>query len=301
MRLPADEIGEGRRQRLLDEEVVEDGRDRPRDDDDEGHPGEGPAVVGEHRRRARRLEQVDDRADVAEDRHLDQRHDEADRHQREQHRPHLARVVPVEAERASAAASPRRAAGRDRSGSRRSGTFQLTSIVECLRRPASRPQGPRRQGPAHRPPPTPPGSGVTGQRRGRSLRVRCQTVVGEEPAGILAPATVARMIVMIFVIHPPSWPVAGRTCLNAGKALESQQPSGSSLIAGFRQAVCGFPMASWLSRIFVAHLQRRDARRSAQGLQPDSRASTDEAGYTDAAGVNVIREFATVPCLREVE
>ena len=35
VRLPADEIGEGRRQRLLDEEIVEDGRDRPRHDDDE--------------------------------------------------------------------------------------------------------------------------------------------------------------------------------------------------------------------------------------------------------------------------
>ena len=47
VRLPADEIGERWRQRLLDEQVVQDGRRRSRDHDDEAHPGKRPAVVGE--------------------------------------------------------------------------------------------------------------------------------------------------------------------------------------------------------------------------------------------------------------
>ncbi len=97
VRLPAHQVGEGRRQRLLHQKVVQDGRDRARHHHDERHPGEGPAIVVKHVRRRRRLQHVDDLADIAEDRHLDQRHDEADRQKRGQSRPHLAGVEPVEA------------------------------------------------------------------------------------------------------------------------------------------------------------------------------------------------------------
>ena len=79
VRLPADEVGERRRQRLLDQKVVDDGRDRPGDDHDRRHPREGPAVVGEDAVGRRRLQHVDDRADVAKNRHLDQRDHQADR------------------------------------------------------------------------------------------------------------------------------------------------------------------------------------------------------------------------------
>ena len=79
VRLPAHEVGERRRQRLLDQKVVDDRRDRPADDHDRRHPGERPAIVGKDALRRRRLQHVDDRADIAEDRHLDQRDHQADR------------------------------------------------------------------------------------------------------------------------------------------------------------------------------------------------------------------------------
>ncbi len=80
MRLPADEIGHPRRDRLLDYEVMGEARQRTPDENQERH-GQKLAAVGlRHLIRARRTQDVDQRADEAQDRDFDQRDEQADRH-----------------------------------------------------------------------------------------------------------------------------------------------------------------------------------------------------------------------------
>ena len=96
MCLPAHEIGQRRRDRLLVQQVVQDMRDRRRDGDDERHPEEGRAIVDEDLFGRCRLQEIDDRADVSHHRDLDERDDEADDHQRDEPGPDLPAVAPVE-------------------------------------------------------------------------------------------------------------------------------------------------------------------------------------------------------------
>ena len=100
MRLPADEIGHSRCDRLLDDQVVDKARHRTADEDQQRHRQELAAVGVKHRLRAGRTQEIDERADVTQDRDFDQRHDQADRHQRGQIGPDLQAIAPVVADQA---------------------------------------------------------------------------------------------------------------------------------------------------------------------------------------------------------
>ena len=98
MRLPADEIGHSRRDRLLDDEVVSEARHRTADQDQQRHRQELAAVVVKHLVGAGRTQEIDERADEAQDGDFDQRNDEADRHQCGEIGPDLPAITPVVAE-----------------------------------------------------------------------------------------------------------------------------------------------------------------------------------------------------------
>jgi hypothetical protein len=100
MRLPADEIGHSGRDRLLDDEVVGEARQRTADQDQQRHRQELAAVIVQHLVGAGRAQEIDQRADEAQDRDFDQRNDQADRHQRGEKRPDLKAITPVIAEQA---------------------------------------------------------------------------------------------------------------------------------------------------------------------------------------------------------
>lgn len=70
--------------------------DRAQQQGDHGHPDQLAAVLLEKIRRRRALGQVDDAAQVAEQRDFDQRTDQAHHQQGGKMRPHLAQVVEVE-------------------------------------------------------------------------------------------------------------------------------------------------------------------------------------------------------------
>ena len=94
--LPAHQRGERRDDRLADDEVVEEVRGRAGDEDDEQHPGEQRAVLGEQPVRRGGAEDVHEVADIGEHRHLDEGDEEARQHEEREPRPGLADVVPVE-------------------------------------------------------------------------------------------------------------------------------------------------------------------------------------------------------------
>ena len=98
MRLPADEIRHSRRDRLLDDEVMGEARQRAADEDQERHRQELAAIGMKHLIRAGRTQEIDERADEAQDRDFDQRDDEADRHQGDKIRPDLPAIASVVAE-----------------------------------------------------------------------------------------------------------------------------------------------------------------------------------------------------------
>ncbi len=100
MRLPADQIRHSRRDRLLDDEVVDETRRRAADEDQYSHRQELAAVSLKHLVGAGRTQEIDERADVTQDRDFDQRHDQADRHQRRKIGPDLQAIAPVVADEA---------------------------------------------------------------------------------------------------------------------------------------------------------------------------------------------------------
>ena len=89
MRLPADHVGRARHDRLLHREVVDERGERPSDEHQEAHADKLATVVSPKVVAVRRAQDVDQGADEAEDFDLDQRHDEADRHQRDEIGPDL--------------------------------------------------------------------------------------------------------------------------------------------------------------------------------------------------------------------
>ena len=123
MRLPADEIGHSRRDRLLDDEVVGEARHRTADEDQQRHRQELAAVVVKHLIGAGRTQEIDERADEAQDRDLDQRNDEADRHQCGEIRARPAGNSARNSRTGSLAACCHRDRETDRCGSRRNGTW----------------------------------------------------------------------------------------------------------------------------------------------------------------------------------
>ena len=100
MRLPADEVGHPRSDRLLREEIMREVGERTADENQQPHGQEFAAVFAEQSVRARRAQRVDEGADEAQDRHFDQRDDQADRHQCDEERPDLPAIAPVIAEQA---------------------------------------------------------------------------------------------------------------------------------------------------------------------------------------------------------
>jgi hypothetical protein len=100
VRLPADEIGHPRRNRLLDDEVAGETRQRTADEDQERHRQKLAAVSLKDAFRARRAQHIDQRADEAQNRHFDQRNDQADRHQRGEKGPDLTAITPIVADEA---------------------------------------------------------------------------------------------------------------------------------------------------------------------------------------------------------
>ena len=75
-------------------------RHRTADEDQQRHRQELAAVVVKHLVGAGRTQEIDERADEAQDRDFDQRNDEADRHQNGEIRPDLPAIAPVIAEQA---------------------------------------------------------------------------------------------------------------------------------------------------------------------------------------------------------
>ena len=100
VRLPADEIGHPRRDRLLDDEVMGEARERTADQDQERHGEKRAAVSLKHVVRARRAQDVDQRADEAQDRDFDQSNDQADRQERGEEGPDLPAIASVIADEA---------------------------------------------------------------------------------------------------------------------------------------------------------------------------------------------------------
>ncbi len=71
---------------------------RPQQQGYDDHPDQFGSVNAEEILRRRGLRQVDDAAQVAEQRHFDQRTDQPDHQQRGERRPHLTQVVEVKRE-----------------------------------------------------------------------------------------------------------------------------------------------------------------------------------------------------------
>ena len=98
--LPADEIGQSRGNRLLDDEIVREARHRPADEDQERHRQKLTAVILQDGFRPRRSQDIHEFADEAQDGDFDQRNDEADRHHGREERPDLAAIAPIIADEA---------------------------------------------------------------------------------------------------------------------------------------------------------------------------------------------------------
>ena len=101
VRLPTDEIGHAGRDRLLDEQVVRELRQRPQHEDHKTHEQKQPPIVLKQARRGRLAQKVDDLADKSQNRDLDQRGDQPAHHQRGEKRPGLPTIAPVVAEERS--------------------------------------------------------------------------------------------------------------------------------------------------------------------------------------------------------
>ncbi|ESW40820.1 hypothetical protein O164_04005 [Pseudomonas taiwanensis SJ9] len=96
MVLPADQAGHAGVDGLVHQQVVQAEEYRAQQQDHHQHPDQFAAVFAEETGIGRALCQVDDAAEVAEHRHLDQRGEQAHHQQGEKARPHLAQVVQVE-------------------------------------------------------------------------------------------------------------------------------------------------------------------------------------------------------------
>ena len=78
------------------QQIVQGTEDRAQQQGNHGHPDQLGGVDLEEVGRRRALGQVDDAAQVAEQRHFNQRADQAHHQQRGKTRPHLAQVIEVE-------------------------------------------------------------------------------------------------------------------------------------------------------------------------------------------------------------
>ncbi|MNN17863.1 hypothetical protein D3C81_1310600 [compost metagenome] len=94
--LPTDQVGHARVDRLVHQQVVQGVEQRTQDQRDGRHPGQFAAMQAEEVGGGSALREIDDAAEVAEQRHLDQRDDQADQQQGEERRPDLAQVVGIE-------------------------------------------------------------------------------------------------------------------------------------------------------------------------------------------------------------
>ncbi len=93
--LPADQVGHAGVDALVHQHVVQGVEQRAQDQRHHRHPDQFVGVHAEELRAGRALGEIDDAAEVAEQRHLDQRHDQADHQQGEEHRPDLAQIIEV--------------------------------------------------------------------------------------------------------------------------------------------------------------------------------------------------------------
>src|ERR1700679_1660925 len=100
MRLPADEIGHPRRDRLLHDEVMGEARQRTPDENQARHRQKLTAMGAQRLIRARRTQHVDERDDEAQGRDYDQRDDQTDLHQRGDKRPNLSAIAAIVADEA---------------------------------------------------------------------------------------------------------------------------------------------------------------------------------------------------------
>ena len=96
--LPADHVGHARRQRLVHQQIVQGVEQRPQDHRHHGHPQQLGAVLAKEVGAGRRLRQIHQAAEEAEQRNVDQGDDQADHDQHGEDRPDLADVIEVEAQ-----------------------------------------------------------------------------------------------------------------------------------------------------------------------------------------------------------
>jgi len=94
--LPADQAGHAGVDGLVHQQVVQAEEQRPQQQDHDQHPGQLALVLTEEIDVGCALGQVDDAAEVAEHRYLDQRGEQADHQQRQEAGPDLAQVIQVE-------------------------------------------------------------------------------------------------------------------------------------------------------------------------------------------------------------
>ncbi len=95
MVLPANHAGHAGADGLVHQQVVQPHENRTQDQRHHHHPDQFAFVQAEKIRVGRALGEVDDAAQVAEQRHFDQRADQPDDQQRDETRPDLAQVVDV--------------------------------------------------------------------------------------------------------------------------------------------------------------------------------------------------------------
>lgn len=96
MVLPANQAGHAGADGLVYQQVVQGAENRAQEQGDHGHPDQLGAVDLEEIGGRRALGQVDDAAQIAEQRDFDQCADQAHHQQGGEMRPHLAQVVEVE-------------------------------------------------------------------------------------------------------------------------------------------------------------------------------------------------------------
>ena len=94
--LPADQAGHAGVDGLMHQQVMQAVEERAQQQGDHGHPDQLGAVDLEEVRRRRALGQVDDAAQVAEQRDFDQGADQSHYQERGEARPHLAQVIEIE-------------------------------------------------------------------------------------------------------------------------------------------------------------------------------------------------------------
>ncbi|MNI04851.1 hypothetical protein D3C73_577880 [compost metagenome] len=94
--LPADQAGHARAQGLVHQQVMQADEHRTQDQRDHHHPGQFDAVFLEEIGVGRALGQVDDATQVAEQRHFDQRAEQANDQQGDETRPDLLEIIGVE-------------------------------------------------------------------------------------------------------------------------------------------------------------------------------------------------------------